>query len=691
MNREWEHPRPVTDGSEPGERTIRCGPTREIRTPAAAREVACRLLRAPGPLVVEFDEGIYPITATLALDAADSGTTDAPVVWRAAAGAKVVFSGGAAIHRWAAVSDPAVRARLAPEAREHVRVASLADCGIADAGMLRSRGFARPSQPAALELFFRGEPLTLARWPNRGEYASIAGVPAESLVDDQHGRRFGRIDGGFIYPGDRPARWAEPTEAWVHAYWAWDWADSHEQVASIDLQRRLVMLKPPHALYGIRPGQRFYVENVLEELDSPGEYYVDRAAGLVYVWPPDEPAAGDLQASLLETPLIRCTGVAHVRFENLTLEHGRGDAVIIEGGEGVALVGCTLRNVGSAAVIVRGGTQHRVERCVVCGCGAGGITLAGGSRATLEPAGHAAVGNVIRDVARWCRTYQPAVRVEGVGQTVAHNLIEGHPHCAILYGGNLHRIEGNEITRVCLETGDVGAIYGGRDLAAYGTVIRQNYLHDVGGVGMGSMGIYLDDCLSGQLVEGNVLVRLHRAVYVGGGRDNTIVGNLFIDCDPAIEIDARGLDDRAVWQRLVREHLLPALRSSAATAPNLPERFASLRPRLERLHDGDDTITPDGNLIASNACTGRWLLLSWGVEPGMLRVENNWTTEAGRDIGFVDRDAGDWSLRPDSPALRAGFRPIAFDRIGPAGCIDGDRCCDAAGQSRPPSVNGDPT
>ena len=105
-------------------------------------------------------------------------------------------------------------------------------------------------------------------------------------------------------------------------------------------------------------------------------------------------------------------------------------------------------------------------------------------------------------------------------------------------------IEFNEIHHVCLETGDVGAIYTGRDWTLRGNVIRHNFIHHTGGVGMGSMGIYLDDCVSGTQIYGNVFCKVHRAAFIGGGRDYKVENNIFVDCTPAVELDGRGLSKR---------------------------------------------------------------------------------------------------------------------------------------------------
>src|SRR6266851_8607022 len=162
---------------------------------------------------------------------------------------------------------------------------------------------------------------------------------------------------------------------------------------------------------------------------------------------------------------------------------------------------------------------------------------------------------------RWSKCYVPAVLLDGVGLRASHNLIHDHPHCAILFGGNDHLIEFNEIHHIALETGDVGAIYTGRDYTFRGNRIRHNYIHHTGGVGMGSMGVYMDDCVSGTEVFGNVFFKVHWAMFIGGGRDHRVENNLFVDCDPAVRADGRGLEPSPVWRDMVDSYMrqqLPA-------------------------------------------------------------------------------------------------------------------------------------
>ena len=63
----------------------------------------------------------------------------------------------------------------------------------------------------------------------------------------------------------------------------------------------------------------------------------------------------------------------------------------------------------------------------------------------------------------------------------------------MLYGGNEHLFELNEVYRVVMETGDAGAFYTGRDWTTQGNVLRHNFIHDLGGGDakhVNTMGVY---------------------------------------------------------------------------------------------------------------------------------------------------------------------------------------------------------
>jgi hypothetical protein len=250
------------------------------------------------------------------------------------------------------------------------------------------------------------------------------------------------------------------------------------------------------------------------------------------------------------------------------------------------------------------------------------------------------------------------VLLSGVGLRASHNLIHDHPHCAILFDGNEHLIEFNEIHHIALETGDVGAIYAGRDWTCRGNCIRHNFIHHTGGVGMGSMGVYMDDCVSGTEVFGNVFYKVQRAMFIGGGRDHRVQNNLFVNCDPAVQVDGRGLDKSPVWFNMVYDSMQKRL--GAVPRDLYRTRYPAIAD-LDRYYANSDGVPPENNLVARNVCVGKWLELGWHATPEMLSLEQNYV---GPDPGFATADKMDFRISADSGVWATGFQAIPFNQIG---------------------------
>ena len=630
-----------------------------------AARAAIRAMKVTGALpagrvTIYLRGGEYPLKETFTLDALDSGTPEARITYRAYPGETARIIGGARITGFALVTDPAVLERLDPAAREHVVQVDLRAHGITDFGALHSRGFGRPMTPAHLELFCNGQVMQLARWPHDG-FTHIAAIPVDAGENDGHGQQIGKLEAGFHYDSDRPSRWKQTGDIWAHGYWAWDWANSYERVASIDTAQRLIKTAPPYGLYGFRAGQRIYFLNILEELDQPGEYYLDRANGMLYFWPPVSLAGADIYVSLLETPLITLQDASNVTLRGLTLEYARGCGVTMHGGTHNLIGGCVLRNLGNYAIDIEGGSAHTVTGCDISATGDGGIKLNGGDRKTLTAGGHAAVNNHIHHFGLWSRCYQPAIKIDGVGNRIAHNSIHDGPHTAILLTGNEHVIEFNDISHVCLETGDVGAFYLGRDWTQRGNVVRYNYFHETGGVGMGSMAVYLDDCASGTVVFGNIFYRTQRAAFIGGGRDNRVENNVFVECTPSVSLDGRGLDHSPVWHDMVYKYMKAQLEAMHPHESPYRERYPQLAT-LEPYYAVTTGIPPEGNVVRHNIVVGgKWLEIGWHANEAMLDLRDNLV---GEDPRFVDAGKHNFQLQADSPAFKLGFQRIPVEEIG---------------------------
>jgi len=586
--------------------------------------------------------GRYERTQVFELTAADSGTAEAPITYRAAPGQQVRLVGGKLVTNFRPVKDAGVLARLDERARGEVLQADLRALGISDFGSVKGGG---------LEFFFQDRPMTLARWPNQGFVHIVDVVGGQPL--DVRGT-VGDTVGKFAYEGDRPKRWVGEKDIWLHGYWFWDWADEREKVEAIDTEHRVITLAPPYHTYGYRKGQWYYAFNLLSELDSPGEWYLDRDTGILYFWPPGPIARGRPTVSVLPT-LVAMKGAEHVTLRGFTLEAARGTAVTITDGSHDQIVGCKIRNVGGYAVSIQGGAGDTVYGCDIYQTGDGGIILEGGDRRTLTAAGHCAENNHIHHYSRWNRMYQPAIALNGVGNRAAHNLIHDAPHQAIAFSGNDHLIEFNEIHDVCTESNDAGAIYSGRDWTWRGTVIRDNLFRDITGFeGHGCVGVYLDDMLCGTTISSNIFYRVTQAAFIGGGRDNTIENNVFVDCRPAVHVDARALG----WASY---HVGTTMKERLLAMPYQQSPWRERYPKLVNILD-DDPAAPKGNVIARNIRVGgQWEDIEDAARP-LVRLESNLLDQ---DPRFVDPAHGSFQLRPDSPALRLGFRRIPIEKIGP--------------------------
>ncbi|MEX2381858.1 MAG: right-handed parallel beta-helix repeat-containing protein [Opitutales bacterium] len=645
------------------------------------REV--RQIEGERKTVISIHGDIHKREAAFRLSEADSGTLEAPIIYRGAVeqngktAQQARLSGGRRITNFTPVTNGAALDRLPEHAREHVVQADLTAHDITNAGTLHRRGFGAQAQ-AALELFFENEPMTLARWPNAG-WTTIASAPADD-AQDEDARTIG-------FAGDRPERWVNAPEAWAFGYWNHGWADEHMPIESIDTEARRITLGARHS-YGFREEQRFYVYNVLEELDTPGEWYVDRETNLLYFWPPEGTALdeAEVMVSVLEEPLIVVENASHVRFENLVLEGTRDTAVTISGGEKVTLAGSVIRNVGRHGVTVSNGRRHRIVSCDLHHLGERGIHFSGGDRQTLTHAGHEAINNHIHHFSRWSRTYRAAIHLSGVGHIAEHNLIHDAPHMAIGFGGNDHRIAFNEIHHVLTQTDDAGALYIGRDWTARGHEIEHNFIHHSGNQHARDRDpegedeelephvtrtplaihrtnlIYLDDAASGITIRGNLLHDGGRAIMIGGGRDNLVEGNLVIGGDMAVWMDGRGIGWASehikrgghwgIWDRL-------------EAVPYDQPPYSDRYPGLAELPE-NDPHGPVGNRIAQN-------LLANNERPIYFQHDISHYAELEDNIEIQEEESESLSTLPRADLIEMArdlmnahpqFEPLPLDRIG---------------------------
>lgn len=597
--------------------------------------------------IIRILPGTYTLDTTLSLDAATSGTEAAPIIIEGVGPDPIRLMAGRFIEGFTSLTDETILGQIDPAARDHVLVTDLKAQGITEYGNANGRG---------LELFFNGDPMQIARWPNEGFTKIVEEAGGEKFK--VHGQPGDKI-GIWVYDGDRPSRWVNEKDPWLNGYWFWDWSSQYQSIDVIDTEAKTIKVKEPYHNYGYRKGQWYYALNMLSEIDMPGEWYLDREAGMLYFWPPSDIDTAEVYVSQLGNAIV-LDNASHVTLKNLIIEGARSTVIRGTGGESNRVIACTVRNSGSTGIYLSGGTDHQVIGCDVYEVGASGIVLQGGQRETLTPANHLAENNHIHHYARWDRMYRPGIGISGVGIKIRHNLIDNAPHMAIQFGGNDHLMEYNEIHSVCYESNDAGAIYSGRDWTQRGTVIRYNYMHHVTGFeDRGCVGVYLDDMFCGTHIHGNLFYKVHRAAFIGGGRDITYENNLFVDCPKALHIDARALGWAA---STVPTTMMDRLKAMPYESDVWKERY----PRLPNILN-EEYAAPEGNLIARNILIGdNWNDINKVAAP-YIELKDNITDT---DLDINNRDEVTAQKTPRATDFEVvmpqgfEFKPLPKEKMG---------------------------
>lgn len=524
------------------------GVSAPLRTLAAALQKALELRKTHSLVIVEVGDGEYFDTECAEIN--ESNADSAPnspdkrgvLFVRAAEGAKPIFTKGVHLKEWKKVSDAKILARLRPEARDVVLVCDLKQSGVSDFGACAMRGY--PVSDAMNpwpDLYINGKAQTLARYPNAGEPELQIGdviLPNGSVASPSNATSgSGKFRLGEA--SERVAQWAipeagSPNDFFAYGIWQWEWASKTVRVKNIDLQEKTIEVDYPN----VRARFTFHFINVLEELDAPGEYYIDRESGLAYMIPSE--TVEDVEFSVSDEPFLRLKGVRKVVFDGLTFKCTRGTAVEISDCQFVSFENCRVGQCGVHAFVINGGLGCRVWGSELYSLGSCGVRISGGDRATLTPCGHGVSNCHIHDFCRIDRSYAPAVHALATGYYITNNLIHNSPHHALRTEGNDFLIARNEVHSVVYDFSDQSGVDIYCDPTYRGIVIRDNLWHHIGSrlALCGQAGIRLDDSISEVVMKDNIFFRsaggFFGGIQIHGGKDNLVRGNLFLHCKTAL-------------------------------------------------------------------------------------------------------------------------------------------------------------
>ena len=636
----------------------------------------------PGGVAVQVRAGTYELASTFKLAAEDAGTAESPVVYRAMPGEQVVLTGARRLTGFTPWKGQIVKADVGAQGFQGIYFR---------------------------QLFLDGQRQVLARYPNfdasnphGGGFAYVDGQPVNMYQDlPQEELRVIQCKA----PDAR--QWAHPEQGEVLIFPRYNWINMIIPIASADPVAKTITLTKDvswGAFKGIRPLDRYYVRNLLEELDAPGEWWLDKDTSTLYFWPPRPLDQATVRAPAIETLVEIGPRADFITLRGFTLEGCEGTAVSLNNASNCVVAANTVHDTGgrlggSVGVSVTGGRDCGVvgnDMYEICNY-AIRLESSGADRDSLTATGHYADNNYIHHIGV-LNGHGCGITLSGIGLRASHNLIHDTTRCGIFGGGTDCVVQYNHIRHVNLETEDTGGYYTGASWHVRGLIVRYNYLHDILGYGRTgdrwtsphfAWGIYLDDDLSGAHVYGNIVARTTLGgSHIHAGRDNILENNIFVEGanqqmqysghEPESWVVKMHLDEfRKAMAKPAYPLRYPEL---AATDQNTIYLMAGNKFRRNILYyknpsaklyqysrnDAPETNESDYNLI--------WHFgLPLGINLPGVALDKQWeewqkrgfdTHSLVADPLFVNPDKDDYRLKPNSPALKLGFEPIPIDKIG---------------------------
>lgn len=440
---------------------------------------------------------------------------------------------------------------------------NLKDAQIEDLGEISLRGhLISDEKEAQAELSLNGEVQKLAGWPN-GEYTGLI-KPTDS---NEYGKRTksGIANGcSFKVNYDRPSQWSKPEQAWLSGTIGPNYEFDYYPVSRFDSkEKRVYLSRGALEKYYTEPYYRF--ENVPEELDEPGEYYIDRQSGMLYFYPPEDAPKDSVLTITMSTPtldvsrkapnsMFRIENSKNIVFENLIFKGGRGSAITGKNNSNIKFINCEINSFGENGIRFDASTDIKISDCKIHDVGQDGILFVScGNYQTLSPSNIVVSNNDIYNFARLERSYKTGIDFgyRCVGATAANNHIHNGPHAGMIFYGVNNDIYGNEFDNLVTEFSDMDALYCNNSNYPWerGNKIHNNYFHDIGKSSMNGRhqinvrAIRTDNRGCGLNIYENLFYNIGDGGNGNGnngigaitaeGTRNRIFNNLFVDCNEA--------------------------------------------------------------------------------------------------------------------------------------------------------------
>lgn len=492
------------------------------------------------PVTIIVRGGTYRLKKSLELTEEDNYT-----VYKAFEGEKPIITLAADLPKeaWKTVTDEAILARLPEVARGQTKYINLPNQGITSYGPWGVNYWPRMSASFGSKeenfsgvagqgmLIVNGEMQDLSRWPN--EHYDFIGKVLEPPYSGVY---------RYEVDADRIKNWATADQAYIHGFFTNDYGDGSANIIAYDVENGAIVVDKT-----ANQGFRYSINNLLEEIDVPGEFYLDRNSGNMYFFENPEHPIEDASFLFDTNPVIKLDG-SFVTLDGLTVEGSARFGVYMSMNATDNLVtNCEVRNISGYGVDIHG-FRNGVTHCYIHHNGNGGVDISNRGAQTpgywgITPEMNYVTHNHIQDASMLGHNYCPGIKAHGNGNIISNNRLHDFEQAAINWHGVGNTITYNDAYDSCREGGDAGVFYDWPGFTSTGNVLQYNFIHSCYGPEylVNANGdrryfmcaMYTDDCIVGNSLQNNLFYDVYQTWCLHNTRNSTIRNNLTVKADVA--------------------------------------------------------------------------------------------------------------------------------------------------------------
>ena len=678
-----------------------------LEKPLATLEAAKAKVRelkatATDDIVVAFKAGDYGILNNSQFGDVDSGTENAPVVYCAYGDGEVYFTNGLYIDEseFKPIED-SDKVFFKEENFSSIMKVDLASHALADqitsfSPLSNETGFCwiarTPNKRNGIDQYFPGftKHVLLESSPYKTLEELIAAVEAGvTQTNDEVATHIDHYKLQTLHTlRDKLSNIRTLEGVQLVGYIGKVWHQDAHNLTEFDPETGIVSYSngPTYSFYAtIQSQQQSYLNNVSEELDDVGEYWIDPATKTLYVYQPQ----GSYTIGMADTFITLHTGTSNISFVRLNFRTCNGVAIYADC-DNFKMDQCSIMYVGgSYALHSNGALNVEITNSTFAYCHESGVYVRGprpGKREgydyyALNNTGFVFENNLIHDVDMASVPVESGALLFGyqIGGRIAHNEIYNSARYGIDFKyGNIDCVMEYNYLHHCMQnSADGGAFYCGRIATNRGNTIRYNIIADIYALNPihtgGTFAIYMDDSMENLICYANVFYN-SGTIMNNGGRSHEFYDNVFIGKGSGIAGKAANFHDITMYaDELADNHYYSEGWNSLSLIPdeNTPngQLWKSKWPELYdivaiRNNPDIDVTTLDFYSAPQNYCHNNYTIdgASHGFSDEWVEYsdhENNVDIPEGENPLFVNPTLGDYSIKDG-----AGIMDNHYAQIG---------------------------